>query len=862
MKLTRKSVETVILVIFAVTLVVMCKYNVLESENKNNVPVSDTNIFQYEEGMYHQKENRNLYFFELGTEQVSYQVNYSFNSCFSGTADLLITKIRNLEYGEVYELKIAADELLGENNSNARERFQLGYFYVTPTQIYRMNDKEVATMGTEDELISAGTVVCAMWENDDKPDENGWHEYITLKENRCEFHSYNNQTETGFYERFTWEEGKGLVEYRSGYGAERDSICLQRSEATEEENLAEQYYGKWKVVEYIPLERTTVELSYWVKEHYLGRTVEITENSYTKSIYYWPYELEAYTEFYDYCEVVDLAENDTWITRNDESLRWLDGEFFENGVIRMLRFYQDERDYATGYCAVTSDNEHLVDGWLGGEYLLERFDKQDTSVTVEDIYGEWEITRLDSYDSSYEGNVSDSEWLEISKIDDVELDLSDFYAPEWFEKDVDITKEKLDITSEITGHITRSETQVVNKESFEQEQGIHDELSLTNEEIIIFKIHYGETDEVLTVVPFNQNKMALHIGQGWFIMERDEAYDWKWVVETEKYEDIVFIDNDLMAVKNETGKYAIATMQGETLTPFMYESISAYKNDLAVVRIDGKCQYIDRNFQMVIEGEFEAAREFCYGLAAVKIDGKWGFIDETGAVVISCQFDEAHSFSDYRAAVKIGDGWNFIDTSGKLVSEENYEEVKDFSEYMAAVKKNGKWGFVDISNTVYVDFLYDGVGNFSENVAAVKVIENGVPMCAYINYFGEIKIDYQPCYGVEGRMNYIGDFHEGVAFMSKDLYCAIDRNGEVLCGNNTEFFISACVYYPELGVIPGYVYADEAMTIRKYGLMDDEGEARLEPVFDYVGALNGNYLIVEENVDGEWRKGMIELLTW
>ena len=367
---------------------------------------------------------------------------------------------------------------------------------------------------------------------------------------------------------------------------------------------------------------------------------------------------------------------------------------------------------------------------------------------------------------------------------------------------------------------------------------------------------------ILIILLFTMLGMALPIGQGWFIMEREEAWDWHWVIETGKYEDISFIDEDLLAVKNETGKYAIADRKGKLLTPFKYDNISGYNQGLAVVCIDGVCQYIDRNFEAAIEGDFEAAGAFCDGLAAVKKNGKWGYINKEGIFEIECQFEEAGSFSCDRAVVKIGDGWNFIDRTGTCIAEENYEALRNFSQSMAAAKKNGKWGFIDIANEVSVDFLYDEVGNFSEDVAAVKVIEDGLPMCAYINCLGEIEIDYQICYGVEGRMDYIGDFQEGIAFISKDVYCAIDKSGAVLCGDNTEFFISDCIYYSELGVIPGYVYVDEAMTIRKYGLMDDEGKARLEPVFDYVGEVNGNYVIVETWVDGEYQKGIIELEIW
>lgn len=43
---------------------------------------------------------------------------------------------------------------------------------------------------------------------------------------RREYRGYNTLTETGYYESFIWEAGKGLVEYRSGYGAGADAVEL------------------------------------------------------------------------------------------------------------------------------------------------------------------------------------------------------------------------------------------------------------------------------------------------------------------------------------------------------------------------------------------------------------------------------------------------------------------------------------------------------------------------------------------------------------------------------------------------------------------------------------------------------------
>lgn len=57
-------------------------------------------------------------------------------------------------------------------------------------------------------------------------DEKGWHEYIVVDGNRREYHAYSNLVETGYYECFVWEVGRGLVRYWSGYGARSNDIEL------------------------------------------------------------------------------------------------------------------------------------------------------------------------------------------------------------------------------------------------------------------------------------------------------------------------------------------------------------------------------------------------------------------------------------------------------------------------------------------------------------------------------------------------------------------------------------------------------------------------------------------------------------
>ena len=54
------------------------------------------------------------------------------------------------------------------------------------------------------------------------------------------------------------------------------------------------------------------------------------------------------------------------------------------------------------------------------------------------------------------------------------------------------------------------------------------------------------------------------------------------------------------------------------------------------------------------------------------------------------------------------------------------------------------------------------------------------------------------------------------------------------------------------------------MKIRKYGLINLYGEQRLEPVFDFIGDINGKYVIVWDTVDdisGYYTQGVVELVN-
>ena len=172
------------------------------------------------------------FFFDYGTETAAFEAEFA-STPFGEyeQVKIQVEQVEQWENGILYTMMIESDTEDDSRYFYGRDRFFLGYFYVSEDKIYRIdeNKMEEVNIKNEEDFIARGTVVCQeMGKEDSLKEEKGWHEEIMVEGTVCTYRSYNDLTETGYYERFVWEKGKGLIEYKSGFGAERDQIYLRR----------------------------------------------------------------------------------------------------------------------------------------------------------------------------------------------------------------------------------------------------------------------------------------------------------------------------------------------------------------------------------------------------------------------------------------------------------------------------------------------------------------------------------------------------------------------------------------------------------------------------------------------------------
>lgn len=118
------------------------------------------------------------------------------------------------------------------------------------------------------------------------------------------------------------------------------------------------------------------------------------------------------------------------------------------------------------------------------------------------------------------------------------------------------------------------------------------------------------------------------------------------------YDDIV-LDNcgyynrqGIVLAAEEAGAYHIYDEKWKQVGEFTCDEIDFCTEDgLIAYRNGNMWGYVDKEGNVKIEPQYEAAKSFSCGLAAVCTDGKWGFIEPGNTLVIPCEYLDADYFN-------------------------------------------------------------------------------------------------------------------------------------------------------------------------------------------------------------------------
>ena len=123
------------------------------------------------------------------------------------------------------------------------------------------------------------------------------------------------------------------------------------------------------------------------------------------------------------------------------------------------------------------------------------------------------------------------------------------------------------------------------------------------------------------------------------------------------------------------------------------------------------------------EKSFRVAGDLKYGLAmAINEDLNYGFVDENDNIIIDFNYQFARDFKDNIALIKRNNSFGFINTNGEEVIKPQFYWVDGFSEGLCAVKNyEQKFGFINMKGSIIIDYQFDHAYHFINGVAKVKV---------------------------------------------------------------------------------------------------------------------------------------------
>ena len=164
---------------------------------------------------------------------------------------------------------------------------------------------------------------------------------------------------------------------------------------------------------------------------------------------------------------------------------------------------------------------------------------------------------------------------------------------------------------------------------------------------------------------------------------KELGYEFEVVGEVEENEGTVVaeIQENVLNVVKEDGKYGFADETGKVVIPCIYNKADDFSNGMAKVKKGWKYGFIDQTGNEIIPFKYDCIgnpkdwKIFYEGLARIVVDGKYGFMDKTGKEVIPCQYDYACNFEKGMAEVLTDDGaWIYIDKDGNFVKEQDKKE--------------------------------------------------------------------------------------------------------------------------------------------------------------------------------------------
>lgn len=155
------------------------------------------------------------------------------------------------------------------------------------------------------------------------------------------------------------------------------------------------------------------------------------------------------------------------------------------------------------------------------------------------------------------------------------------------------------------------------------------------------------------------------------------------------------------------GKYGFVDAKGKLRIANRYDSIGAFQNGLAPVKLIGMWGFINSADKIVIQPNYESVSSFVNGLSIVQRSARMGLIDQRGQVVLPLRYEHIDRLSTGKFLLKANRLLGVAHVNGTIEIEPRFDDLKVLENGQLLVKQANKWGLISSSGLDIIPMQYD-----------------------------------------------------------------------------------------------------------------------------------------------------------
>lgn len=145
------------------------------------------------------------------------------------------------------------------------------------------------------------------------------------------------------------------------------------------------------------------------------------------------------------------------------------------------------------------------------------------------------------------------------------------------------------------------------------------------------------------------------------------------------YAEIIAVDQDRYAVKQEGLKWILIDAQEQTISELPYSTVFSGGQSYILTLEDNKFGAIDKNGQVISEPEYPLIQKFQDGFAVImRSKDNYNYLSTQGTLLLPFDLPIAFDFASGFARVALPEGISLLNAQGSLQRNVIYKDLKDF----------------------------------------------------------------------------------------------------------------------------------------------------------------------------------------